>query len=102
MHHNQPDDQCQRTHDFKIEQRLNTDAAYLVQLPHAGNASYHGAEDDRRNDHFNQLDKTVTERLHRNTGFRVEMAEQNADGDGGQNLEIQMLIAFFGCVNGLH
>ena len=65
MHHNQTDNQCQCTDHFKIEQGFNADAPDFVHVLHTRNARYHRAENDRRDNHFDQLDKTVTERFHR-------------------------------------
>ena len=49
----------------EIGERLAGDAADLVQVAHAGDAGDHGQEDHRRDDHLDQLDEGVAERLQR-------------------------------------
>ena len=71
MHNSQSEYQCQCTDNFKIKQGFYADAADFVQIPHSGNAGYNRTEDDRRNDHFNKLDKSVTKRLHYNGRFGI-------------------------------
>src|SRR3546814_20638510 len=46
-------------------------------------------EDDRGDYHFDQLDESVTQRFEGNAGLRIEVTEQNADGNGYDHLEIQ-------------
>src|SRR6185369_9185537 len=55
-----------------------------------------GTEDDRCDDHLDQLDEAVAQRLHGCAGFRGEVPENNTDRDCGQDLEIQMVIKSFG------
>src|SRR5690348_13577080 len=49
-----------------------------------------GAEDDRRDDHLDRLDKHVAERLQLGAKRRIEISQQHADRDRAQNLEIEM------------
>src|SRR5664279_5457829 len=59
----QPDDKRERGDDLEIDQRLDADAPDfpgILNMRYAGN---HGAEDDRRNHHLDQLDEAVAERL---------------------------------------
>ena len=49
--------------DFEIDQRLDADAADLLGILYMRDAGYHGAEDDRRDHHLDQLDEAVAERL---------------------------------------
>ena len=55
----------ERGHDLEVEQRLEADAADLLHVLHAGDAVHDRAEDDRRDEHLDQLDEGVAERLHR-------------------------------------
>ena len=57
------DDECERGHDLKINERFNTDTAEAFKVAHASNASYDRGEDDGCNHHPDQLNKRVTERL---------------------------------------
>ena len=60
----QPDDQGHRGHDLEVDQRLDADPADLLHVLHAGDAVDDGAEDDRRDQHLDQLDERIAERLH--------------------------------------
>ena len=59
------DDQRDRADDLEIEQRIAAGLADLLHVLHAGDADDDRAEDDRRDDHLDQLDEAVAERLHR-------------------------------------
>jgi hypothetical protein len=80
------DDQRDRGHDLEVDQRLQADPADLLHVLHAGDAVHHGAEDDRRDQHLDQLDEGVAERLHLRPELRVEVSEEDAGQDGGQHL----------------
>ena len=88
----EPDDQRKRGHDLEIDQRLHADAADLLHVLHAGDAVHDGAEDDRRDEHLDQLDEPVAERLHRLAELRVEMTQQDAEHDRGKHLHIEMRV----------
>jgi len=85
----QPDDQRERGQHLEIDQRLEADAADLLHVLHAGDAVHHRAEYDRRDDHLDRLDEGVAEGLHLLAELRVEMAEQDAERDRGQHLEVE-------------
>ena len=59
----QSDHQREGRDDLEIDQRLDADAADLLGVLDVGDARDHGAEDDRRNHHLDQLDEAVAERL---------------------------------------
>ncbi|MNP52920.1 hypothetical protein D3C76_1473450 [compost metagenome] len=75
------DDQGDGGDDFKVQQRVAAGLADRLHALHAGDAADHGAEDDRGDDHFDQFDEPVTQRLQGHAGFRVVMAQQDTDGD---------------------
>ncbi|MNR18403.1 hypothetical protein D3C85_1351310 [compost metagenome] len=75
----QPDHQRQGGQYFEVQQRLEADPADAFEALHAGNATDHGAEDDRCNQHLDQLDKRVAQRLHFLAEAGVEMAEDDAE-----------------------
>ncbi|MNF83492.1 hypothetical protein D3C84_658170 [compost metagenome] len=79
--HDQADDQGNGRDDFEIEQRVATGLAHRLHALHASDAADHGAEDDRGNDHLDQFDEAVTQRFQGNAGLRVEVAQQDTDGD---------------------
>jgi hypothetical protein len=87
----QTNDQGDGADDLEIENRQSAGLSDLLHVLHAGDADDDGAEDDGRDDHLDQLDETVAERLHRRPGFRVEMAKQHADDDGDDDLEVKTL-----------
>ena len=55
--------QRQRRDQFEIAQRIESDATDATQIVHAGDAQHHRAEDDRRDDHLDQADEAITQRL---------------------------------------
>jgi hypothetical protein len=50
---------------LEIDQRLDPDPADLLEVAHLGHADHHGAEDDRRQQHLDQLDEAVGQGLQR-------------------------------------
>ena len=83
--------------DLEIQQRVASGLADLLHILHAGDADHHRAEDDRRNDHLDQLDEAVPERLHRSAGLGIEMSQKDADHDGDDDLKIQRLVERLAC-----
>ena len=65
-----PTTSAMRADDLEVEQRQAAGLADLLHVLHAGDADHDGAEDDRRDDHLDQLDEAVAERLHRRAGLR--------------------------------
>ena len=88
----EPDDQSDRADDLEVDEREPSGLADLLHVLHAGDADHHGAEDDRRDDHLDELDEAVAERLHRRPGLGEEVAEQNAEDDGDDHLEVEALV----------
>ena len=91
------DDQRERADDLEVEQRVAAGLADLLHVLHAGDADDDRAEDDRRDDHLDQLDEAVAERLHRRAGLGKEVAEQNADDDRDDHLEVERLVERLVC-----
>ena len=69
--HDQPDNQRQRGDHLKIEQRLDPDPAKLSSVAHRGDAVDDRAEDDRRDDHLDQVDEAIAERFQALAEIRV-------------------------------
>ena len=88
----QPDKERQGRDHLEIEDCLQADPADFLHVVHAGDAMHDRAEDDRRDQHLDGLDKRFAERLHLDRQRRVEMAEQNPDQDRADNLEVKMTI----------
>ena len=87
----QTDHQREGGDDLEIDQRLDADAADLLGILYMRDAGYHGAEDDRRDHHLDQLDEAVAKRLDPVVGRkrRPQPAEQRAEHDGDQDLNIE-------------
>ena len=85
----EPDEQRERAHDLEVQQRQSRRSADLLHVLHAGDAGHHRAEDDRRDDHLDQLDEAVAERLHGGAGLGSEPAEHHAERDGQQHLQVE-------------
>ena len=92
VHDNEADDQGERRQHLEIDQRLEADAADLLHVLHAGNAVHDRAKDDRRNDHLDQFDEGVAQRLHLLAELRVEVSERDADDDGRDHLQVEALV----------
>ena len=90
--HDDADDQRDRAHGLEIEQRLATDAADLLHVLHAGDTGHHGAENDRRDNHLDELDEAVAQRLHCRADIGPEVAEQHSTCDREQDSHIKMLV----------
>ncbi|MCY1237543.1 hypothetical protein D9M72_502450 [compost metagenome] len=90
-HISQEDAQRQRDggDDLEVHHRLDADAADLLQLAGAADAGHHHAEHDRADQHLDQLDKGVAERLELGGEFGKGKAECGADHQGDQHLAEQ-------------
>lgn len=89
VNHDQADQQGDGRYDFEVQQRVAAGFADRFHALHASDAADNGAEDDGGDDHFDQLDKAVTQWLEGHAGLRVEVTEQNTDNDCNDHLEIQ-------------
>jgi hypothetical protein len=90
--HNQADDQRQGRDDFEVQQGIATGLADRLHALHPGDAADHGTEDDRGDDHLDQLDEAVAEWLELDRELRIEVADQNTDDDRDDHLEIQRFV----------
>lgn len=93
----QADQQRDAGHHFEIQQRLAADPTHLFHVVHAGDPGDHGAEDDRADDHLDQLDKTVAQRLEIDADLRPVMPDHNAHRDGDKHLHIEGSQQFSDC-----
>ncbi len=55
--------QRHRCQDLEIDHRLDADPTDFLQIAGAGDAVDHDTEDDRRDQHLDQLDETVAKRF---------------------------------------
>ena len=83
--------------DLEIEERLQADAADLARVLDMGDAGDDRAEDDRRDRHLDELDEAVAERLHPvlRGGVRRQPAEQRAQRNGREHLDIEVAVEGF-------
>ena len=91
----QADRQRKRRHHFKVQQSLAADATDFLDVVHAGDAGHDGAKDDWCDDHLDQLDEAITERLHGDCIEWRKQPEQDAAGNRKQYLDIQYFIKWF-------
>ncbi len=90
--HDQTNHQGDRRDDFEVEQRVTTRLADRLHALHTGDTAHYRAEDDGGDDHFDQLDKAVTQWLQRLGCVRVEVAEKDTQSDRDDHLEIQRFV----------
>ncbi len=86
------DDERERAHDFEVEQRERAGLADLLHVLHAGDAEHDGAEDDRGDQHLDELDEAVAQRLHRLARLGHEVTEQDARRDRDEHLHVKRLV----------
>jgi hypothetical protein len=87
--------QRKRRHDFEIQQRFAAHPPDLLHVFHAGNAGHHRTEDDWTDDHLDQLDETVPERLHLGGECGIKMPERDTNGNRHEHLRVQDFIERF-------
>src|SRR5712664_3626776 len=74
---------------FKIKQGFDADATYLLEIGHGSNALHDDAKNHGGDHHSNQGDEGVAKRLEGEAGLWREMADQDADENGDENLEVE-------------
>ena len=89
LHDDQSDDERERRHDLEVQQRAYADPADLLHRAGLRHPDDDGREDDRRDEHAHQLDEAVAERLHRGAVLRRNEAEQCAERDADEDLDIE-------------
>jgi len=75
------DNERQCTDDLEIQQGLRPYPPNFLHILHPGYPGNHGAEDDRSDHHLDQFYETVSQRFHRRTDVRHEIAEGDTDCD---------------------
>lgn len=95
MHHigdDQADDQRQRRKGQEIGEGLGRHPADRAQFLHPRHPGDDGEEDDGRDDHLDQLDKGLSQRLKRYARCRKEVTNPDAQRDGDQHLNVKLAI----------
>ena len=94
----EPDDQCQRCNDFEVDECFDRDPADPFQVFHPHDPVHDRAEDDRRDQHPDDFDEGVAQRLHAHGKPRIEVAEQDAGENRGPDLEVQVPVESHGVI----
>jgi hypothetical protein len=85
------EDQRHRGHDLEIDERLDADAADLLEVAGPCDAVHDDAEHDGGDDHRDQLEEGVAEDLQFDREVRRRNTEQNAKKKRRQHLHKQGL-----------
>src|SRR5580692_9585285 len=80
------DKQSERRDDFEVQQRFAADAANFFHVLHAGDAGDYSAENDQRNDHCDEANETIAQRLHCDGLGGTQIAERYSEGDRDEDL----------------
>ncbi|CNU71987.1 Uncharacterised protein [Salmonella enterica subsp. enterica serovar Bovismorbificans] len=83
------DNQRNRTDNFKVKQRDRAGTAHRFHAFHACDTRHDSTENDRSDDHLNELNERVAKRFHLCAQFRIVMAKENTNGDCCQDLKIK-------------
>ena len=89
VHHQQAEHQRHGRADFKIDHRLRADPPGFLDAAHAGDADHHRGKDDGRQQHLDQFDEEVAQRLEFDADIGIKMAEQYASRQADDDLDIQ-------------
>jgi hypothetical protein len=76
----------------KIEQRLEADPPDFLHVAHPGYADDDGHEDDRSDQHADDLDEGIAEWLHLDGEAGRNQTKQDAQGDGNQHLDVHVFV----------
>jgi hypothetical protein len=98
--HDQPEEEGERGDQLEVDQGLDADPADRLQVADVRDPDHHGAEDDRCDQHLDQLDEGVAQRLHLRAERRIEVAQKDAQHDRTQHLDVEMPVP--GLVMGRH
>jgi hypothetical protein len=74
---------------LEIEQGLDADTSDFLEIAHRAYPVHDRAEDDRRDHHLDERNEPVTKRFERDAGVWKIMADEDADGDREQDLNIE-------------
>nr|GFD59207.1 hypothetical protein [Tanacetum cinerariifolium] len=71
-------------------QCLGTDTPDFLDAAHLGDAHHHGAENDRSQQHLDQFDEAIGERLQLGANVGKEEADRTANDDTDQHLNVEL------------
>ena len=87
-----PDDQRQGREEQEISKGLGRDAPDRGKVAHARNAGDDGQENQRRDDHLDQLDECVAERFERLARGGREISDQHPEDDRAEYLRVKVAV----------
>jgi hypothetical protein len=87
--HEETDHERERRHGFEIDEGLDADAAYLLEVADRADAVNHGAKDHRRDHHLDQGDEAVPQGLESRPHGRPEVPYDDAGADRYQELDVE-------------
>ena len=82
----QPEEQREGGDDFEVDQRFPADPADRLEVANVCDAQHDGAEDDRRDQHLDELYEAVGERFEIGADLRVQPADQDSGDDRDEQL----------------
>ena len=83
------EDQGDGRHHLEIDQRADADAAHLGEVAGRRNAVHDDAEHDHGNQHLDQLDEAVAERLGLHREIRPRHPDEDAEHERDDDLKEQ-------------
>ena len=89
------DDQREGREEQEIGKSLPGDAAYCRHVLHSGDAGRHRYENNRGNDHFDEIDESIAQGFERGADFGKEVSRKGADQDGREHLRVKALVYRF-------
>jgi hypothetical protein len=72
--------------NFEIQQCHTAEATDFLKVFHAGNPGDHRAENDKSDDHGDDADKSVSQRLHGNCALRIQVPQDDGRNHSKQHL----------------
>ena len=84
-----PSAERDRRDDLEIDQRLDADPADPFQVAGAGDAVHDDAEHEHRDDHLDELDERIAERLELDRRLGPDEADDDADDERQHHLAEQ-------------
>ena len=85
--YDQAEDQREERGRGEVEEGFDSDPSDRLDVAYGRDAGDDHQENQRRDDHFDELDETITERPQLRAEVRPEMSDKNTCHDGDQNLE---------------
>jgi hypothetical protein len=95
IHSREPDPECDRRQHFEIDDCLQRHAPHAHRIGHPRDPVHHRAENDRRDQHADELDERVAQRLHLYAEPRIEFPERDPDHHTGEHPHPELRVPAF-------